>query len=129
MSTQDTPPIIARSVRFSLSHWDVLRCRLWVVAHNRILVTIILLTCVGMSLATLSPIDGVRNSFAYSITYMVLMTGLMVCFMAAVQVVFQAVWLFLNKNRGVLGDHELEIRDDGLLERTSVNESLHRWAG
>lgn len=39
------------------------------------------------------------------------------------------LWLFINPNRGVVGEHEFEIRDDGFLERTTFNESIHRWAG
>ena len=30
---------------------------------------------------------------------------------------------------GILGLHDYEIREDGLLEKTDVNESLSRWAG
>jgi len=37
--------------------------------------------------------------------------------------------VMFKKYRGFLGDHELEIRDEGLVERTDVNESIHRWAG
>jgi hypothetical protein len=34
-----------------------------------------------------------------------------------------------KKHRGVVGEHELIIQEDGLLERSTFNESLHRWAG
>jgi len=37
--------------------------------------------------------------------------------------------MMLNKDRGVLGEHEIEVRDEGLVERTDVNESTHRWSG
>ena len=46
-----------------------------------------------------------------------------------VQVLMQVLWVFLNKNRGVLGNHDLEIRDEGLVERTNINESMFRWSG
>jgi hypothetical protein len=53
----------------------------------------------------------------------------MVGFMAVVQVVFHMFWVLVNKNRGVVGEHTLEINDEGLLEKTPFNESLHRWTG
>lgn len=37
--------------------------------------------------------------------------------------------LHLNKGRGVVGEHQLELTEAGLTERTDVNESLHRWKG
>jgi hypothetical protein len=33
------------------------------------------------------------------------------------------------RQRGVLGIHDYEVREDGLLEKTDVNESLTRWEG
>lgn len=32
-------------------------------------------------------------------------------------------------NKGTLGQHELEIDDSGLVERTEVNETRHAWQG
>lgn len=40
-----------------------------------------------------------------------------------------ATMLFFGKQRGVIGEHVIEIRDDGLMEKTAFNESLHRWNG
>jgi len=54
--------------------------------------------------------------------------------MGCVWVVFMSMLLtvcmtMFRKYRGFLGEHELEVRDEGLVERTDVNESLHRWSG
>jgi hypothetical protein len=46
-----------------------------------------------------------------------------------VNLVFQILLVFSGKNRGLVGAMELELRDDGLLEKTEVSESLHRWTG
>jgi hypothetical protein len=35
---------------------------------------------------------------------------------------------FLLKQRGVVGQHVLEITGPGLVERTEFNETLHKWA-
>lgn len=34
---------------------------------------------------------------------------------------------FLRKDKGVLGEHTLEITDEGLIESTDVNRSLSTW--
>lgn len=49
--------------------------------------------------------------------------------MFALNAILQLILIFVQKNRGVVGDHEFEIRDDGLVERTAFNESLHKWSG
>ena len=38
-----------------------------------------------------------------------------------------AAHAFLRKDQGVLGEHTLEITDDGLIELTEVNRSLYNW--
>ena len=129
MNTTDTPPVIVRSIRFSLGRLDVLRCRLWVVAHNRKLVTIILLMCIAVPALTYHTPEGIRFPLVYCALYFVMMAAFMCLLNVAFQIAFQAFWLFANKNRGVVGEHEFEIRDDGLVEKTPFNESLHRWSG
>ena len=49
--------------------------------------------------------------------------------MAAIQLLVVLCLLFAKQHRGLLGEHELELRDEGLLERTPFNESMHRWSG
>jgi hypothetical protein len=127
MSNQEIPPVIGTSVKFSLSRREILFCRLWVITHNKILMGIMAVCCV------VAPFYCLPDTSAFSPTkkafFFVFFIVTMFCIMAVFQIVFQAVWLLLNKNRGVVGEHELEIRDDGLLEKSPVNESLHRWAG
>src|SRR5205823_3416125 len=56
-------------------------------------------------------------------------TAVVFCFLAILNATVQVLFVLLRKNREALGNHELEIREDGLLERSDVGESLHRWAG
>jgi len=45
----------------------------------------------------------------------------------------QTLWalgnILFRKHRGVLGRHTLQITDEGLIERTDVNEAIHKWPG
>jgi hypothetical protein len=42
--------------------------------------------------------------------------------------VVTAAQSFLRRDQGVLGEHTLEISDEGLIESTSVNRSVAKWA-
>lgn len=42
-------------------------------------------------------------------------------------VLILAVQSFLRRDRGVLGEHTLEITEEGLVESTEVNRSLANW--
>ena len=48
-------------------------------------------------------------------------------FLAVTQCILALANAFLLKHRGVLGEHVLEITEQGLVERTAFNEALHRW--
>lgn len=129
MNPTPVPPIAVNSVRFSMSRWDVVRCRLWVLSHNKKLMGILLLMCIAVPALNYRPPRNIPATPAYVITFFLVEMIVMIAVMTVVQVVFHIFWVFVNKNRGVVGEHEFEIRDDGLLERTPVSESLHRWAG
>jgi hypothetical protein len=112
-----------------MNRWEVVQCRLWVMAHNRFLVLLMLAFSLGVPLQTVFSSELSAHSLGFRIFYVIFFTAIMLCFMLVVQVVVQVLWVIFKKNRGVVGAHELEIRDDGLVERTEVNESLHRWEG
>jgi hypothetical protein len=136
MESINIPPIPPRvnstqwfSVKFSISRWDLIRCRLWVVAHNRFVVWLTLVMSGVPSFITAFTANLTINTLAFRIFYAVFMMVTLICLMALFQVTAQALLVMISPNRGVVGAHEIELRDDGLLEKSSVNESLHRWAG
>jgi hypothetical protein len=134
MNPPPIPPLLSQSqgsiICFSLDRWDVFRCRLWIMAYNRFLIILSLGLSLGIPLLNLRDPEIASRSVGFRLFYIVVFTtGLTFGIMVALQVLVQLVWLMLQKNRGVLGAHELEIHDQGLTERTDVNESMHRWSG
>jgi hypothetical protein len=135
MNAQTAPPVIPRAIQFSLSRWDVVFCRLWVLAHNGKLMAICLLMAVGYPILSYRRPDGVRYPesirfpTAHFFVYFAFTFAALACLIIVTQILFHTLWVFVNKNRGVVGEHTIEIQDDGLLEKTAVNQSLHRWAG
>ena len=132
MNPQNVPPVLSQVpklvVNFSLSRWDVFRCRLRAIVLSRFNVLLSLGLGVGMPLILLSNSETELQSLGSKVFYVIFHMLTLLCIIAIFQVVIQVLMLFSQKNRGILGSHELEIRDDGLVERTDVNESLHRWS-
>lgn len=130
MNTSDAPPVLPLSVRYSASRWDVLRCRLWVTAHHKKLVALTLIMSLPVPFFVCSDwAPGVPRTTGVVIFTFLFVLLAALSFLVIFQILFQAFWVLINKNRGVVGEHIFEIRDDGLVERTAFNESLHRWAG
>ena len=71
---------------------------------------------------------GINDYFYFSF-FVLFFNLIFICIGSIGGLIPVVLMLFFRKYRGLLGQHELEIRDDGLVERTDVNESLHRWTG
>lgn len=64
---------------------------------------------------------GVNLAISLSAGFFGILAGMLVC------IAFLLVTA--NEKSGTLGEHEYEIREDGLFERTKANEALARWGG
>jgi len=73
--------------------------------------------------------DLTSRPIGFRILYMVVLGLIMFSVISVGQILVQVPLLFFNKNRGVLGEHTFEIREEGLREITNDNDSLHRWSG
>ncbi len=122
-----TPPHLA--VKYSLTRPDILRWHFYVLTHNRVLIAFGLILSLGFVWHDLSTPDLAASSIVFKVFYAVVFTAIMLSIMASLTMLMMACMVMFKKYRGFLGDQELEIREDGLVERTDVNESVHRWAG
>ncbi len=78
-----------------------------------------------MSSSESLPIKTLPFRMFYFLVLLVLFLGFMIFF----QIVVHSLLVFTSKSKGVLGEHEMEIRPEGMLEKSSVSESLHNWSG
>ena len=133
MKPEEIPPILSpsksRAIKFSVSGLDVLWCRLWVITQNRFLVGLILVFSAFPPFMDVIAPSSQDQSVAFRIFTFIFVFGVILVIMILLQVVIHAILTLCKKNPGVVGEHEFEIRDDGLWERTDVNEALYRWAG
>jgi hypothetical protein len=127
-SSPEVPPVLRPSlaITYQLTRWDLVLNSVAVLFRNRItrvvfpffmvLNGVILL---GPGLRTRPPWLTAVEALVYSVGFAVFMLVFLFCFGLAVA--------FLLNQRGVVGEHVLEITEQGLVERTEFNETLHKW--
>jgi hypothetical protein len=124
----DIPPVIGiqKAIVYELTRWDVFANWMTVILRNRILQVFVLATLLFNGWLILAPRFGTHSIAHFSFDTLVYLTGFLGCILF-----FQAVLglanAFIPKHRGVVGQHVLEITEQGLVERTDCNETLHRW--
>jgi hypothetical protein len=133
MTPPSVPPVIdtvrRTTVRYSITRWDILRWQFYLLIRNRVLIVFLLIVSLGLVWNDLRTPEMSARPVGFKILYAVFFTAAMFCSVGFVTTALTACMVMFKKHRGFLGDHELEIRDDGLIERTDINESVHRWAG
>jgi hypothetical protein len=118
------------SVKYKLNRWDVFCCRMWVIFQNRIFlaVPLVMSSFQVLIVASEPEIKGLPPAarifgltflwFLVLFAYLTLQTGVIVLLI-----------LFRRNYAGVIGEHEVEIRDNGLFARSAINETLYNWSG
>jgi YcxB-like protein len=133
MTTQPIPPVLEaelhKRIQYSLTRWDIFRWNIYVLARSRFLIGFGLLSSAGLIWNDLHSPDLAGKSAGFKIFYAIFLTMALFGVVGVGMMIMMLSLVFFKKHRGLLCRHELEIRDDGLLERTEVNESLHRWPG
>lgn len=126
------PPLLNGAdtrLRYVNTRADILRGTLYATARNRALLwyMAVLITIVTW----LSVRDYLARGYGpVLIIIAVVIQLLMIAVLLVVGLtIVTLLGLHLNKGRGVVGEHELEITETGLVERTDFNESLHKWKG
>ena len=124
------PPLLnpEYTIQFELTRWDMFLNYLTIFARNRFLqvfVPVCLVICVGLRLTPHLGREPVWWLALYATGYCFAMLAVVMASLTLMGLVTS----FTGQHRGVLGKHTLEITQEGLRERTDVNEALHRWPG
>jgi hypothetical protein len=126
------PPIILsqpKTVKYSLNRGDILRWQLYALMRNRTLIFFGLFLSLFLAWNDLRAPDLASRLIGFKILFALFLTIMMFCAVGLGTMSLMACMITFRRYKGLLGHHELEIRDEGLVERTDVNESLHRWSG
>ena len=128
-SAEPPPGEAHLTIQYELRRIDLFASLFFAVFRSRILMLFILVLPIHLVWSTLSGPDMKEQPVAVKIITAILIYAAFFCLF----LFWQALWALGNiafrKYRGVLGQHTLQITDEGLVERTDVNEAIHRWAG
>jgi hypothetical protein len=114
------------SITYELTRWDLFANHMTLWMRNRVLQIII------VPLFCWYAWNRLANEIRYGSLASILVDGAVVVgtYAGILISAFVGVGLamsFLLKQRGVVCRHVLEITDEGLLERTDFNQTLHKW--
>ena len=114
-------------LRYTLSRCDLFRAGARAMLRQRFLLIILIpiLTFVWWSTFTWDENRG--ETLPLRITVATLAAGMCAGTGILAGVLMVAAQSFLRRDKGVVGEHTLEITDDGLIESTEVNRSLANW--
>lgn len=123
-----TPPPLPTSIRYTLTRSDLISLRMGSIWRNRFVrffYPIFFLVVFGLNVNT----DEARgDSPGKRITIAALAAGIP-CVVGLAFTIGVALYGAYRKHPGVLCEHEIQLTDYGLIERTEVNQTVHRWPG
>ncbi len=132
MNQSAIPPIIkepSRSIEFSFSLFDLIKCRLWVIHHHKLLMGMYLVFSVLVPLMDLNDSKLAEHTIVFRVLVFASTAIVALVFMAALNIVLQVIMAVSAKNRGLVGAHKIEAGDECLTETTEFNASTFRWSG
>lgn len=120
------PPL--PTISYEVNRGDIFFNWMTVMVRNRMLqifVPVSMVFCTGLRLL---PQVGRQSWLRLGFDAIIDCIGFVVV-LVVIQAILGLASAFLMQHRGVLGRHTLQITEAGLIERTDVNETLHRWPG
>lgn len=132
MNPSEPPPVLSApltSVKFSISLYDLIKCRLWVINHHPFLIGLNIFFSLLIPWRHWNQPELEASSIGVKIFAFLFTAAVVFSFITVLNIVVQILFTLCGKNQGVLGSHEIEIRDDCLVEKTEVNTSSYHWSG
>lgn len=116
------------TIRYNNTRGDLIFVNIRTILHNRLLLAI---WAIGTANICYSALQGPKiqdTSLGMKIFLCVFVGGIFSVFLFASIIAMTTAMILLKKNKGVLGEHLVSISDEGIVESTIYNESLHRWS-
>jgi YcxB-like protein len=114
------------SITYNLTQGDLFFGLMTIVLRNRMLqVSIVSLIVFSEVLVVVFGLG--EGLFSSTIVLSVVFAFALCLAIFISQALLALAMAYLPKERGVIGEHTLEITEQGLIERTEFNESLHKW--
>jgi len=117
------------TIQYEIRKIDLFAAHMTILLRNRVLLLIVLLMPLLPVWTTLSNPETKRAPLIAVLVTAVLAYAIFISFFFVLQALFALANIAFKKHRGVIGKHTLQITDEGLIERTDVNEAISKWAG
>jgi hypothetical protein len=115
-------------IRYSLTRLDLLRVNVRSALHNRTIILIWIGISLFFSLNAFNSSTNPAHGFGVSIVSVLIIALAIFTLMAGATLLLTLLVVASREHTGVLGEHTLRVTDEGLVEKTEHNESLHRWS-
>src|SRR4051812_1599435 len=114
-------------LRYSLTRWDLFRAGLRAILHQRVLLIVFVPLLVFLAWSSFTYEENQKLALPMRVTATMVSVAMCAGFGLLAGAIFVGAQSFLRRDTGVLGEHTLEITDEGLIESTHVNRSLSNW--
>jgi hypothetical protein len=114
------------SITHNLTRGDLFFGLMTIVLRNRML-QVMIASLIVFSEVLVVVFDLGAGLFSSTIVLMVVLAFALCLAIFISQALLALAMAYLPKERGVVGEHTLKITEQGLIERTEFNESLHMW--
>jgi hypothetical protein len=119
-----------KTVRYSITHKDLLAFSLRAIVRNRLIQgTIILLVAyvayVGLFIQV--PGNQPQPSMAVRVVATIVMEFAAIFAMVAFLLSFLFLMLWTKRFKGVIGEHELTLTDTGIISKSPLSETTRKW--
>jgi hypothetical protein len=125
----DAPPILQRTHTYELTRTDLFIGQILATFYNKLVMG--MLAALLLFAAFEGAIGPTPKEYpiAGRVIGVIIGVGLALILFCGLQLLVNAIMAFGRPHKGLLGSHTLVLNDEGLIERTEYNETLHRWKG
>jgi len=128
-STQPPPGEAHLTIQYEIRKLDLFAAHFYAALRSRILMLLIAVLPIPLIWTTLTGAEAKDASLVAKVITVIAVYVAFASFFFLLQAVAALLNISFRKHRGVLGRHTLQITDEGLIERTDVNEAITKWAG
>lgn len=116
-------------IRYIVKRRDIVYANIKALLSNRVLVGAWILVSIWISNAWASEEAVMANSLGFKIALFSILFLLYLGILSGVTIMVTAVLALLRKSKGIIGEHQLTLSDEGITETTEFNKSLNKWIG
>ena len=115
-------------IRYVVTRGDLLFATLRSILRNRFLSVLWSALIVWACYDQVHSAKVVDHSTGYKVFLCVFLAATYLVMLFGATFVLTSAMVLLRKNTGLLGEHELSISDEGIVESTAHNHSTYRWS-